>query len=74
MGSVVRLTLLFICLWLIIRFLRQLVQHPKTKERPRMISANVLPCAHCGTYIPESDAVLANGKAYCSKEHARTRR
>lgn len=27
-------------------------------------------CAHCGTYIPESEAVVtASGKVFCSEEH-----
>ncbi|NHZ95660.1 PP0621 family protein [Massilia sp. CCM 8734] len=27
-------------------------------------------CAHCHVYFPESEAVTANGRAYCSPEHA----
>ena len=26
-------------------------------------------CAHCHVYFPESEAVTANGRAYCSPEH-----
>jgi uncharacterized protein len=27
-------------------------------------------CEHCGTYIPESEAVMtASGKVFCSEEH-----
>ncbi|NHZ38140.1 PP0621 family protein [Massilia rubra] len=26
-------------------------------------------CAHCHVYFPESEAVTANGRAYCSAEH-----
>jgi uncharacterized protein len=27
-------------------------------------------CEHCGTYIPESEAVItASGKVFCSEEH-----
>jgi uncharacterized protein len=27
-------------------------------------------CAHCHVYFPESEAVSAGGRAYCSAEHA----
>jgi uncharacterized protein len=28
-------------------------------------------CAHCGIHLPRSDAVLMDGKTWCSKEHAK---
>lgn len=28
-------------------------------------------CAHCGIYLPRSEAVFANKLAWCSHEHAR---
>ena len=27
-------------------------------------------CAACDTHIPESEAIIKNGKTYCSKEHS----
>ncbi|MGE8636701.1 MAG: PP0621 family protein, partial [Achromobacter piechaudii] len=27
-------------------------------------------CAHCGIHLPRSEAVLLNGKTWCSTEHA----
>ncbi|MDC0239960.1 metallothionein [Candidatus Thioglobus sp.] len=27
-------------------------------------------CEVCDTHIPESDAIIKNGKTYCSKEHS----
>ena len=27
-------------------------------------------CAVCDTHIPESEAIIQNGKTYCSKEHS----
>lgn len=26
-------------------------------------------CAHCGVHIPESDAIVAGGRHYCSEAH-----
>ena len=28
-------------------------------------------CAHCGVYLPQSDALLADGRAYCNEQHRR---
>jgi uncharacterized protein len=29
----------------------------------------MLPCAHCGVYFPESDALVEDGLAYCCEAH-----
>lgn len=32
----------------------------------------MVPCAHCGVYIPQSEAVLsASGAVFCDEEHRR---
>jgi uncharacterized protein len=28
-------------------------------------------CAHCGIHLPRSEALLIQGKTWCSEEHAR---
>jgi uncharacterized protein len=28
-------------------------------------------CAHCGIHMPRSEAVLSDGKTWCSPEHAK---
>ncbi|HYG41734.1 MAG TPA: PP0621 family protein [Bordetella sp.] len=28
-------------------------------------------CAHCGIHLPRSEAVMLEGKVWCSREHAR---
>lgn len=28
-------------------------------------------CAHCGVHLPRSEALLQNGRTWCSEEHAR---
>lgn len=28
-------------------------------------------CAHCGVLLPQSEALLAEGRTYCSREHMR---
>lgn len=29
----------------------------------------MLACAHCGVHVPEADAVMGDGHAYCSEAH-----
>jgi uncharacterized protein len=31
----------------------------------------VVRCEHCGLHVPENEAVIADGRRYCSQEHAR---
>lgn len=34
-------------------------------------SESMVNCAHCGIYLPRSEAILIGGKTWCSNEHAR---
>jgi uncharacterized protein len=36
----------------------------------QIASEPMLACAHCKTLVPQSEAVIAQDKAYCSREHA----
>lgn len=37
---------------------------------PQVIdSEEVLPCAHCGVHVPETEGVRAHGRFYCSAAH-----
>jgi len=37
----------------------------KTESGEKMVA-----CSVCETHIPESDAIIKNGKTFCSKEHS----
>ncbi|MFA5521424.1 MAG: PP0621 family protein [Castellaniella sp.] len=41
-------------------------EQPATRETEAMVR-----CAHCGIHLPRSEAVLSQGKTWCSTEHAR---
>jgi uncharacterized protein len=72
MGTLLRIALIVLAVWLVLRFVKQLLHPPLPPKKPRdALSADVIPCAYCGTYIPEADAVRAHGQAYCSREHAK---
>ncbi len=49
-------------------FLRRLFAQKPPRERQFM---PMVRCAHCGLHLPSSEAVAADGRLYCSQEHAR---
>ena len=74
MGQLLRLALVVFALWLIIRYLKRALD-PKSPPRPPSPDTpehdNVmLPCKHCGVYIPQTEAIRRGGNVYCSHEHA----
>ena len=47
------------------------IRHPNNNNRSNSDSGQVMvACSLCDTHIPESEAVIKNGKVYCSEEHA----
>lgn len=47
------------------------------KSRKSGFPAPMIECPECGTYFPENEAVLGDGKAYCSercRKKARSRK
>ncbi len=45
---------------------------PGAPGRPRQQSpVSMVQCAHCGVYLPDADAVRADGRHWCCLEHAR---
>ena len=45
---------------------------PKAPKRPATLSSeSMVRCAHCGIHLPRSEAILSQGKTWCSQEHAK---
>lgn len=38
---------------------------------PTLAEENMVQCAHCGVYLPASEAIAQQGRQWCSEEHAR---
>lgn len=48
-------------------------QHKETKSQSTAASSGseqMLPCAVCQVFIPESEAIIRHGQAYCCNDHA----
>jgi len=62
---VVGVVLFFIYL---IFFKNQREKNIKNSDKYDQITDTMLECPTCGTYVSKDDAILSNGKYYCSKE------
>ncbi len=73
-----RSILLFLLLLLGIYYARRLLSKPADRARPQGTGAakseRMVECAHCGLLVPESEAVTAGGRTFCSTEHKRLHR
>lgn len=73
MGQLIRIIIVLLGLWLVVHYVRRaLARHRSSAEPTPDRPAPMLICAVCGTHVPESEAVRAAGKTYCSEEHRRT--
>lgn len=41
------------------------------KARPAALTQDMAACAHCGVHVPQAEAVVHAGRAYCCAEHGR---
>jgi uncharacterized protein len=79
MGSILKIIALLFAVWLlslIVRSSLRRAQRDADGENPPRRQQNqatqqMVPCARCGVHVPRADAVVRDGKEYCSPEHAR---
>jgi len=45
---------------------------PSKPTPPPSGTQTMLPCTHCGTHVPESDALRGKNGLYCSEAHRHT--
>jgi uncharacterized protein len=51
---------------------KSLAKHKPDSQQPHSgASENMVRCAHCGIHLPQSEAVLIEGRTWCSPEHVR---
>lgn len=69
-----KLLLLLIVLAAIVWFLarqRKADAHGRDAAPPPRPAEKMVSCARCGVHLPESEALVADGRHYCSDEHRR---
>jgi len=74
MGELLRLVFVLVGIWLVIRLLKRHLTDGHTPQHPPHNrpsgSVTMLACARCGVYLPHGEAIKANGRVFCSREHA----
>jgi uncharacterized protein len=70
MGQLLRLLIILVGLWLVLRIIKQaLTSRSKTPSRRKPAITNMVECAHCGLHLPESEALMKENKYFCGEEH-----
>lgn len=68
MKYLVLILIVFAGIWWI-RQQRQPDQNKSPKNASTAHPENMIPCAHCGTHVPEGDAIQGKQGMYCSEPH-----
>lgn len=68
-----RFLIILAALFLLVLVVRKMLAKPTSQKRPRAVEdvRKMVRCEHCGLHVPENESVTADGKRYCSREHAR---
>lgn len=74
MGQLLRLIIILIGLWLILSIVKRALAKRRKPSADKPAVAKMVACSHCGTHIPESEAVSDGNRHYCSEEHRRKAR
>lgn len=65
-----RLLLLIIAIWLAVMIVRHFWRAQRATRTPRSLpEQDMVRCAQCGLHLPKQDALEAQGRYYCSKQH-----
>ncbi len=67
---VARLLIGLVVIGAIVMFVRGMRGRAAAPAERRAVDARTVRCAHCQVYLPRDEAVVADGRSYCSREHA----
>lgn len=70
MGQFLRIALVLIGLWLILRLIKRALAKRHADSPSPAPPADMLRCEYCGVFVPRAEAVTAHAKVYCSSDHA----
>ena len=65
---IIRLLLLAVLFYAVYAWLRRAAATARAPN-PAASQENMVTCAHCGVYLPQSDSVSGDGLFYCGDEH-----
>ena len=68
--TLLRLAFLFIIIYIVYSALKPLLRGGKKPANPARLGEQMVLDPQCQTYVPKSDAVIRQGKFFCSEECA----
>jgi len=66
----IKLILVLLLGWVGISFFKRYMNPNSSNSIKTKNGQKMLACSVCDTHIPESDAIIKNGKIFCSQEHS----
>lgn len=66
----VRLILLLLVLGAAFVAVRRVQNAVRGSHSRRVVDARTVQCADCGVYFPREEAIVVDGRSYCSRAHA----
>ena len=66
----IKLILVMLLGWIVFNLFRKNINPTERNKVSSNSGQKMVACAVCDTHIPESEAIIKNGKKYCSKEHS----
>ena len=70
MLSLIKLILVMLLGWIGFTLFNKFINPTKSNKVSSDSGQKMVACTVCDTHIPESEAIIKNGKIYCSKEHS----
>ena len=70
MVSLIKLILVMLLGWIGFTLFKKFIKPTESNKVSSDSGKKMVACAVCDTHIPESEAIVKNGKTYCSKEHS----
>lgn len=67
----VRIVIIVLVLWVIVRIARTLLQPRSGQNRPNRVEVTLTRCDHCGLHVPAAEAIHDGGRSYCCEAHRR---
>ena len=70
MVSLIKLILVMLLGWIGFTLFKKFINPEESNKVSSDSGQKMVACTVCDTHIPESEAIIKNGKIYCSNEHS----
>ena len=70
MVSLIKLIIVMLLGWIGFTLFKKFINPIESNKVSSDSGQKMVACSVCDTHIPESEAIIKNGKTYCSKEHS----